>query len=823
VSGLARPDAGLGALARDLRHALRLMARAPAFNAGVIATTALAIGANAAIFSVAHAVLVREMPFGSPDRLFWVWSRQPAREKAPFNIPDFLDHRAGGDALVRLSAIAPWSAILGGGGEPERVQAVRASADLFETLGADVVLGRTLRPEDDAPGAARVVVLTHGLWVRRFAADPGVIGAKLLLDEEPHTVVGVLRPSFFLPLRDAELAVALRPESDPRHGIRSSVAFLRVVGRLRPGVSRARARAALGAIAARLQREHPDTNARKVGVTLVPIADEIVGGYRAALRALVAAVAGVLVIACANLANLTLARGSARATEIATRLALGATRPRLVRQLLTESLVLAAIGGVAGIGAAVAGVRLLVTFAPADLPRIQEIAVDHRVLLFTVSVTLAAGLAFGLLPALVTSRAGVGLVLKEAGRGGAEGPRSGGARRGLVAAEVAIAVVLSIVVGLFARSLGRLLAVRLGFEPAGAASARVALPPARYATPQAIAAYQRRVMAGLQSLPAVESAGAVTILPLSGTMTRVDFTVEGRAPAPERVPTAQYRVVTAGYLRVMGIPVLRGRGFTELDAVGTRPVVLVNEALARQFLADQEPIGARLLVDDNNGGPRGLEVVGVVGDVRQVSLDGEPTLDVYVPYAQLHPDVVPLATAMHWVVRGRLDAPAQQEAVRQALRGAEPAAPIPGLRSLEQATAPVLAPRRFNLAVLSVFAAVALLLSATGVYAMLSYSASRRARELAIRSALGAQRGDLVRLVLGQGLAPAAAGVAIGLGAALAIARTLSSMLFGVSAADPLTFIGVPLGLFGLALAASLLPALRASRTAQGGAAVRAS
>jgi predicted permease len=421
-------------IVQDLRYGLRMMRKAPTFSAAVIGTITLAIGANAAIFSVAHAVLLRQLPFRSPDELVFMWSRQTVREKAPFTLPDFIDYRDGNDVFERLSALAPWTATLEGGGEPERVQGLRVSADLFETLGADAAIGRTLKPEDDRPSAARVAVLTHGLWVRRFGADPGVIGTRLVLDGEAFTIVGVLRPGFFFPAREAELAAPLVPDADPRRGIRASVAFLRMVGRLRPRVPRDQAREAITAIAARLQRDFPETNARKVGVSLVPIADEILGGYRATLTALAAAVAGVLLIACANLANLTLARASTRGVELATRLALGATRARLVRQLLTESMVLAAIGGGGGAAAATVGVRLLLAFAPADLPRMQEITVDRTVLLFTLATTIIAGLAFGLIPALVASRSDLNGTLKDAARGASDGRERRRARHGLVAA-----------------------------------------------------------------------------------------------------------------------------------------------------------------------------------------------------------------------------------------------------------------------------------------------------------------------------------------------------------------------------------------------------
>lgn len=812
------------AFVQDLQYGIRMMLKTPAFSIGVIATMAVTIGANAAIFSVAHAVLLRQLPFRSPEQLVWVWSRQTVREKAPFNIADFIDYRDGNDAFGHLSAMAAWSATLTAAGEPERLQGLRVSADLFETLGVDAAIGRTLRPEDDRPGTPKVVVLTHGLWMRRFGADPGAVGARLVLDGETVTVVGVLRAPFFFPLRDGEFAVPLAPDTDPQRGVRGSVSRLRVVGRLRPGISRDHAREAMTAIAARLQREYPDTNARKVAITLVPIGDEIMGSYRAALLALLAAVACVLVIACANLANLTLARGSARGTEIVTRLAVGATRARLVRQLLTESMVLATIGGIGGIVSATVGVRALLAFAPPDLPRMQEIGVDGTVLLFTLATTLVAGIAFGLIPAFVVSRVDLNSALKDGARGASEGRDKRRARRGLVAAEMAIATVLLIVVGLLGRSFANLQAVTTGFDAKGAASARIALPPSQYATPRSIALYQRRLLTSVLSFPSVESAGAVSMPPLSGQFARVDFTIEGRATAPDRVPTAHYRIVTPGYMRAIRIPVIRGRGFTEQDSETARPVALVNQALARQYLADRDPIGAHILVNDNNIGPRPLEVVGVVGDVRQISLDGDPTMDVYLPYDQLHRDAMAFAASMYWVVRGRIDRfdnGARVEELRQAMRSADPAVPIADLRSMEGSITAAVAPRRFNLLLLAVFAAAALLLSATGIYAMLSYSASQRTREFAIRSALGARRNDLLLLVVRQGVTPALSGIALGLGAAFAITRTLSSMLFGVSAADPMTFAVVPLGLLFVALAACLGPGLRASRAAINGPAAR--
>ena len=804
----------MAALLQDLLYGIRVMRRSPVFSAGVIATATLAIGANAAIFSVAHAVLLRQLPFRNPETLVWMWSRQTVREKAPFNLADFLDYRDTNTVLQRLSAMGPWDATLTGSGEPERIPGLRASADLFDTLGVEAFLGRTLQAADDRAGAPPVVVLTHGLWERRFGADPAILGAKVVFDDQPFTVVGVLPPSFFFPLRDAQFAAPLAPESDPLRGVRRSVSYLRVVGRLQPGVSLGHARDGLSAIAARLAREYPNTNVRKIAVTLVPIADEIVGAYRAALTALAVAVAGVLLIACANLANLTLARGTARATEIATRLALGATRARLTRQLLTESMVLALVSGIGGIAAAMLGVKALLAFAPADLPRLHEISVDRTVLLFTLLTTLLAGIFFGLIPAFAASKADLNLALRDSSRGSSEGPHGRHARQFLVAAEVAIALVLLIVVGLFSRSFANLQAVKTGFDAAGAVAARVSLSPARYPDPRALAAYQRRVLTGLQSVPSVDSAGAVYALPLSGFYVRIEFTIEGRYTSRDRIPVAQYRFITPGYLRALGIPVVRGRGFSAQDSDTARPVILINETLAREFFGAANPMGAHLLLNDNNTGPRPLEVVGVVGDVRQLTLDGDATFDVYLPYDQLHPDNLGLARRMSWVVRGRFGSVPRLDEVRRAMRSADPSAAIADLQPVDQTIAAAVAPRRFNLLVLAVFAAAALLLSAAGIYAMLSYTVGRRMREFSIRSALGAGQRDLLLLILRQGITPALAGIALGLAGAFALTRTLSSMLYGLTAADPVTFSIVPLGLLLVALSACLGPGVRASRAA---------
>jgi predicted permease len=786
------------------------------FSVVVILTLAVTIGATVAIFSVVHAVLLRQLPFNDPDRLVWVWSRQTGRDKAPLNVPDFIDFRDRNGTLEGLAGISPWSANLQDS-DAERIQGLRVSANIFAILGVDAAIGRTLVPDDDRPGAPPVVVLTDSLWQRRFGGDPAVVGRMLTLDGAPHTVVGVLQQQFFFPVRDAELAAPLAPDADPQRAVRTSVNFLRAVGRLKPTVTRARAEEELTAVARQLQQEYPEANARKSGAMVVPIAEEIVGGFRAALLALLAAVGGVLLIACANLASLTLARGTARRKEMAIRLAAGATRARLVRQLLTESALLGGIGGAFGIVLAGWGVTLLVTFAPADLPRLKEIGLDGAVLAFTLGISLLSSLLFGIIPALLVSRTNLNEELKDGGRGSSEGKERRRARTLLVTVEVALALVLLVVVGLFGRSFVNIQAVRPGFDSRGVLSGRLSLPRSRYDSLEQIVGFQRQLQARVGALPGVQSVGAISILPLSGPIARVPFTVNGRSVPLAQVPSAQYRLISEQYFQTMRIPMRRGRPFSERDTATTPPVVIVNETLARRFFGSQEPIGEHLLLDDNDTGPRAAEIVGVVSDVRHLSLDTEPTPDVYLPYSQLHRDVFGWATAnMFWVVRTETDPLGFAAPVRHEMQQVDSQVPIGTMRTMDQYLSASVAPRRFNVSVLGVFAVAALLLAATGIYATLSYSISQRAHEIAIRAALGAQRHDILGLVLAQGLRPALIGVGLGLGAAVGITRTLSGLLFELSATDPATFLFVSLGLVVVSLTACLVPAVRATRAAGG-------
>lgn len=778
--------------------------KTPGFSVAVVFTLALTIGANAAIYSVVHAVLLKQLPFREPDRLTAMWSRRTDGAQGPLNVGDFVDFRDRNTTFDEFSAYTTWNANLTRQGDAERLPGMRATANFFRTLGSDVALDDT----------ERVVAISDGLWRRRFGGVATIIGESIILDGAAYAVVSVLPPDFVFPIRDAEFVAPYSPDRDPLRTQRNSVNFLRVVGRLKPGVTVARAQDDLTGIAKQLQREYPDANARKIGAIVLPLADELVGPVRAALVALMAAVAGVLLIACANLASLMLARGSSRRKEMAIRLATGATRGRLLRQLLTEAMVFGLIGGVLGIGVAAAGVNALVALAPADLPRLNQVAIDAPVLGFTTALSLVAAVVFGSLPAIVVSRANVSEELKADARGASEGRDRRRARAAMVVAEVALALALLIAVGLLARSFFNVLAVNPGFDSRQVLTARLSLPATRYDTPQKVMAYVQQVSDRLSAVRGVRTAGAVSLLPLNGVAARVPFTPADRAIDHDRVPTAQYRLVSPDYFRAMGIPILRGRTFAPADTTSVPPVAAISDSLARRYFAGRNPIGAHLTFDDNNDGPRSAEIVAVVGDVKQIALDSPATMDLYLPYSQVHTDAVAWATAnMFWTIRVDGDPMALAESVRKVMQSVDRQVPIAGVRPLDRYLAASLAPRRFNIAVLAVFALAALVLAASGIYATLSYSVAQRSREIAIRMALGARARDIVQLVIAQGLTPAIAGVIVGLSMAIALTRFVSGLLFDVSAGDPATFVSIAGVLLVVACAACLVPALRAART----------
>ena len=800
----------LGDLRQDLSYGLRMLLKQPLFTGVAVLALALGIGGNTAIFSLVNAILLRQLPFRQPEQLVWVSARRAEPGKFQFTLPDFLDFRDQNQGLAGISAFANWSANLTDRGDPERLHGLRISANVFQLLGVEAAAGRTLLPADDTPGLQRVVVLSHGLWQRRFGADPLLVGKTLTLNGDSYTVVGVLPQQFSFPIREAELAIPLAPDADPWRGVRTSVNFLRALARVKPGVTREQAEGDLTAVAQRLRQQFPAANAQKLSVTLSPLHEEVVSNFRLVLWVLLGAVGVVLLITCVNLANLALARATARQREMAIRTALGATRWRLVRQLATESLLLAGLGGAAGLLLASYGIDLLLALSPAALPRAAEVGVDMRVLGFTLALSLLSGVIFGLAPAWQATRVNLNDELKQSGRG-AGGARQSRARGLLVVSEIAISLVLLVGAGLLVRSFARLQSVDPGFDAGNVLAIRLSLPKAQYPDRQAATSFYDKLRPRLESLPGVETVGVVSALPLSGVSASIPFTIDGRAAAPDEALRADYRLVSSGYFRALRIPLLAGREFNEHDTAQADNVVVISQNLAQRYWPNGNPVGAHLRIDDNDQGPRLVEIVGVVGDVRHIGLDGEPFPHIYLHMHQTHEDaVVWLTSNQYWLLRTAVDPLTLSTEARREIQAVDRAVPASSIRTMEQYLAASVAVQRFNLWLLTVFAGAALVLAGTGLYGVISHGVAQRGREIGIRMALGAQARDVSKLVIGQGMKLTLGGVALGLATALGLTRLMGALLFGVSATDPLTFLSTALLLTFVALLACWIPARRA-------------
>jgi predicted permease len=799
-------------LAAEIRQALRQARRHPGAAAAVALTLALGIGASTAIFSLVHAVVLRALPFEHAARLLWIGSRRPQGSEWPFSLPEYIDYRDQVRALDRLVAYAPWSTSLTGRGYAERLQGLRLTANAFEALGVRPARGRLLEPADDGPGAPRVAVLGYDLWQRRFGADDGIIGQALRLDGEPYLVVGVLPRVFPVPQRDVEIVVPLAPDRDPKRDIRGSDSTLRFVGRLAAGSDAAAAATELDAIAAQLRQRFPVEYARKLGVRVAPLQDQVVGDSRRMLLLVLAAVLLVLGIACGNMATLLLARAVDRRREIAVRVALGASRAAILRQFVVESALPALAGGAGGVLVAAIGLRLLVWMAPPSLPRLSEATLDGGVLAFAAVLTLAMALLAGVAPAGRTFGSGIaeGLVSVRLPLGSAGRHRW---RRRLIVAEIAAATSLAVGSVLVAASLWRLQHLDPGFATRDVLVARVSLPRASYARREQLVGFHDRFRERLLGLPGVRGAGIVSVAPLSGSGASTQFTVEGRPPAaPGQEPEVQFRLVSPGYVGAVGIRLLQGRNILDTDRDPAPPVALVNRTLADRFLGPS-PLGAHLRLHDNSQGPRLVEVVGVVADVKQSALDAAPTNDVYLAWAQAHADHVPfLSSYQFWAVRTSGDPLALGESFRRELAALDPEGAASQLRSLQHYVDTSLAPRRFSVLLMGAFAAAALVLATTGLYALVAYSVSRRTEEIGLRLAVGARPLDIYRLVLGEALTLALLGSALGLGLSLLGQRAVAGLLFGISAGDVRVLLGVAALLTAAALAASFVPARRAAR-----------
>ena len=798
-------------LLQDVRYAGRMLAKRPAFAAVAILTLALGIGANAAIFSVVNAVLLRPLPFDEPDRLVAVWTPVPKRSfrRGPSSYPDFVDYRNQSASFASLSALRPRGYTLAAEGAPERVEGARVSWSLFATLGVAPQLGRSFSAEEDRLGGPRVAILSHGLWQRRFGADPGIVGRAVSFDGEPHTVVGVLPEGFRLDFQVADAEIYTPIALDGKDSIEErGMHYLGIVGRLKDGVPAAQAQAELAALAERSRRP---TRTRTPGAPWP--------SCRSTRRSWATRGAGCWCCwgrsrwCCSSPAPMSRTccwpAPREREREVAVRSALGAGRRRLGRQFLTESLLLALAGGVLGLCLASWGVGALAAQAPADLPRAADIQLDLRVLGFTFAVSILTGLLFGMVPAWRSARTPLTLALNEGGRGSG-GPRRQRARSVLIVAEVAISMVLLVGAGLLLRSLDRILHVDPGFDPDGVLTASIRLPESKYASAQSYAALYERLVARVAALPGVQAAGIATPLPVNNDVWGTSFVrLDRPEPAPGERVSAHYKSVTPGYFAALRIPLRAGRLLDDRDRRGAARAILVSQALARRAFPDEDPLGKQVRfgvsVDDTDEGAA-WEIVGVVADTVVNRLEDEPQPAFYV--SAWHQPIE--GTSL--VVRSAGDPLSLAEALRREVQALDPELPVHRIRTMSELVSASVAQRRFQALLLAAFAGVGLALAAIGLYGVMAFSVSQRTREIGIRMALGAPGRGVLRLVIGQGLALVIVGVALGLAVALAFSRVLAGLLFRVSATDPAIFAIVPALLLLTALVASYPPARRATR-----------
>jgi putative ABC transport system permease protein len=783
---------------QDLRYGARVLLKQPGFTLIAIITLALGIGANTAIFGVVNAVLLQPLPFAEPDRLVWVWGNiRNGGNRASVSPLDYLDYRAQSTSFEQFAATftIPTFVNLTGSGTPERLEARVVTGNFFQALGVTAALGRTFLPENEKPGNHQVVVLSHRLWQQRFGGEPSIIGKTLTFDGMKYEVLGVMPSSFKFP-QNAELWAPMNFEMAPEMRQRKAH-FLRPIGRLKAGVTLQQAQADMDAIARRLEAQYPESNTGW-NLRMVPLGEQLVGNIRPTLQVLFGAVGFVLLIACANVANLLLVRAAGRQKEIAVRMALGAGRWRVARQMLTESVLLAILGGALGVFLAAWGVDLIVAFSGNNIPPTAQIGIDRVVLGFTFGVSVLTGLLFGLVPAWQATQPRLSEMLKEGGRG--QGAPRNRTRSLLVAFETASAVVLLIGAGLLIRSYARLQQVNPGFDAAQVLTTRINLSFGKYNSEEKVSAFWRQLQERLAALPGVEAVGMITELPLSGQPNDAPFSVEGRPPAqPGQGFGADYRRVNQDYLRSMRIPVLRGRGFTAQEVQQLAHVVLISQSLASEVFPNEDPLGKRLLFDRTP-----FEIIGIVGDIRHRTLEAPPLATMYLPT---------LDTGwMNLTIRTAGDPLSLAAAVRREVLALDPDQPIAAARTMEQVLSESVAAPRYRTWLLGLFALVALLLAAVGIYGVISYTVAQRTHEIGIRLALGAQSGHVYRLIIGQGIKLVLLGVGAGLLGALGLTRLLAGLLFEVKATDPLTFAGVAVSLTAVAWLACYLPARRATR-----------
>ena len=781
----------------------------PGATAVALLTLALGIGVNTAIFSAVDSVLLRPLPLKDSERLVSIWEHTlrvgvHQNEVAPAN---FFDLRNQNQVFEDIGAYGPHDTNMTGNGEPEHFDGQVVTANVFSILGVKPALGRTFVANEDQPGQDRVVVLSDALWQRRFNRDSSIINRTITLNGESFTIVGVMPHGFFFPEREIELWTpwAMQPEEK----IGRSDHYLRLVARLKPGRTIERANDDLDAIAQRLSNEYPRTN-DGLGFIAHSLHQDYAGNLRSPMLILFAAVALVLLIACVNVANLLLAQATSRRKEIAIRIALGARRWTIVRQLLIESLLLAGAGGLLGVLGAFWGVQGLTKLLPESLSKLQNVNIDARVFLFTLGVSVLTALVFGGVPALLAARTKPGVTLSDVARDTGGGSSGRHVRRVLVVSEVALAVVLLVGAGLLIRSFQRLRQVNTGFTPDNVLTMRMVLPMPKYAKQEARRAFYDEALRRVEELPGVESAGMITFLPLSFNGMNFSFSVEGRvSPGDMKLPFALYRVVSPDYFRTMGIPLQRGRFFDAHDTADSQPVIVISRRLADQYWPGEDPTGKRLKIGPVDSPNPWLTVVGVVGDVRQAGLYGEERMDIYAPYAQERRSFI---SPRDLVVRTTADAASMTGAVRQAVWAVDKDQPISNVRTMDQVFAAAISKERFQTLLLGLFAALALVLACVGLYGVISYSVAQRTHEIGVRVALGAQSVDVLKLVIRQGMTLTLVGLIVGIGTGLAVTRVLTDMLYGVTATDPVTFGFVPALLLVVAFLACYVPARRATR-----------
>jgi putative ABC transport system permease protein len=811
----------VGTLLQDLKHGLRILVKSPGFTAVAVLTLALGIGASTAVFSIVNAILLKRLPYPHAEQIVIPWRQVPPQlnlgyDDIPWGLLDFRRMLADSKTFQQLGAFKSDAFVLTGAGEPVRLDGLRASAGFFPALGVQPALGRVFSLEEDTPGHEHEVLLSYGLWRERFGADPGILGRVVALNGEAYTVTGVMPAGFSFPRkeempgsfefpREAALWVPLALPAAKLHT--DDPDDLAVIGRLRPGATIPQAQAEMNIFARRMETEilrgKGWFNSR-----VTPLSRQVAGNTERPLLLLLAAIGVVLLIACANVANLLLSRSLGRRKEFTLRAALGAGRMRLVRQLLTESIVLAFLGGILGIALAEAGIYFVKAFGPPNIPRLREVSLDFRVFAFAIAGTLASGILFGLAPALGAARENLVEALKEGGQRAGGSLAGARVRNALLVSEVSLAFVLVVAAALLVQTFSHLLRVDPGFNPTRVLTFELSLPAAKYADTDHIVTLYRGVLDRLRAAPGVESAGLVRTVPMGGAADGSGIRIPGKERGDYTSgPFAEYTIVSPGYFSAVGTPLLRGRDFLDSDTADSMQVTIISSAMAKKFWPGEDPIGKQ--VGPGSSRYPVATIVGIAADVKHLSLREESGPEMYVLYNQ---KIWPSLLTMQFAVRTKADPASVTAGARAAIRSVDPDLPIAKVAPLTLLVEDSLTQPRFSVLLLGAFGVLALILASIGIYGVISYSVSQRTREIGVRVALGAQRRNVLGLVLGQGARLAALGIVIGLIAAFVVTRLMASLLFGVRTTDPLTFVGVPVVLLGVALAACYVPARRAMR-----------